>query len=362
VDWAAVDTDAMTTDGVTDERAAALAQKVNQAKAQEDKRRNQAGQQAIAMAQEAVQKGKTDLNNLLKKKDYLLFKSIAMPQQLDAILGAEQNTTSMKDKIDLEISLIGPRHLQDRIIKELQDNFSNRVLSVEDRIGFTKKAKDLVEGRGDKLRQRIADLYRDMLGREKGLRQGQYTMGEDGLGKASQAEREAFLDRVDKVYDNFQRSSSLDPKNDADIQNVLNNSRVMAEVPKGGVFGGGVGYVPVIDYYDPANPPSQQRKDAADIKPEDDYPTMGAKLMAYDRAQAKKAAVEAQAAEVAAEQAAAAFQAEMRDPVKATLYQKAGTEAWVNSNPWLSQSQKDAMNAKNAAYYQEFIDRAKARP
>jgi hypothetical protein len=68
-----------------------------------------------------------------------------------------------------------------------------------------------------------------------------------------------------------------------------------------------------------------------------------------------------QAAEVAAEESAATFKAEMRDPIKSTQYMQRENDRFIDSNPWLTQEQKDAQKSKNAAYYQGFIDRANAR-
>jgi hypothetical protein len=45
------------------------------------------------------------------------------------------------------------------------------------------------------------------------------------------------------------------------------------------------------------------------------------------------------------------------DPVQATMNEKAAMEAYVDRMPGMSKAQKDALKAKNAAYYQELLDR-----
>ena len=304
VDFSQAYADAAKYPGMDDKRIEMANSKLKSMEVAQNQRRTQAGQDAISAAMELSQQPLQVKHEGLKNEKYQYLKTIAQPEQMEAIRAAEQDVSNRASVSGLmQSALYGDREAKDLFLQRAAQGFSQEPLSRADRERFYKIAEDLRQSKGDPLRESISRIYRQELRRNGKPVPPSYTGTPDSTEKTL---NEQFMADVDSVYMEVSESKSIDWKDDNAVKNLIyRRMNTTVERPDGGMFGGGVQQIPAVSLYDPKNPPTAEQMKAAGLTGREGWTQIAVAMEAYRMREAAKQAATAQQAKAQAEASAA---------------------------------------------------------
>jgi hypothetical protein len=352
-DWNAFYNQAPSEAEATPERLAILQQNAASMQIEENKRRTDVGQMALAQARQAARNGKGDVDVLRNSETFARMIQFAQPEQRESIMAAMTDSTKDTDLTQLRLwGKYGGRAEQDAFLAEATQAFSNRQLSHTHFEEVNRIADELRKSRGDDLDHRAARIVK-----KKWLDGGRAIPS--ATDKSDQKEQQAFMSEVQTLVNDVLANPAKDPKSDEDLEYVwaLNKGSEIERQGNDfwkGLVGGQVEKINAREMYRQrfGDAPVQDGLAAVAGIRRDDLPVQRMmKIAAFEREMAMMSARAIEAQEEARATRVAAVEA---DP-------EGNARAFIESDPGMSRAQKDEMIRKNRAYYQQFEDRAAAR-